>query len=984
MNPAYQFIPAVLDETAQVQWFAHLVDASTPAQVGALLVELVESSSPGVRAVVCWPRPGGGWHCTVDEPLDTDAMELLGAALRAVDGYAQGEGLAAVRLLDYERVALLLYLPEGIAGRTVLDALGPRMALAVRRFYHAVKLIDLHDSHRQLERSEHLQRALFAISDLAGSALDMPKVLEGVHRVISTLMYAENFFIVRADVERGRVRFLYYADELDAAGQLQLEESLEDLYNSATWHVLTHGKPLMGDYAQLLAQTDGTLVTFGPPSADWLGVPMLSDGRVRGALVVQSYGTRHDVYTPEDRSLLEFVANHVLTALERRESKDELEARVEQRTRELAAANAGLQQEVAERQRAERLQATLFQLAQLATADIDEAEFYQRVHALVAALLQADNFFIALLSADQEQLEFPYFVDATGRSVRRRPLGRGMTEYALRMAAPVLLDRQQIEALAQSGEIGGDFGALASSWLALPLWVDEAVIGLVVVQSYDPSFTYTAADQELLSFVAMQIANSIFRRRATIELHKANAQLEQRVEARTGQLREQIARREEIQRELKHQLMHDQLTGLPNRSNLRAHLDQALAAAQHPSAHHCALLYLDVDRFKIVNDSLGHLAGDTVLKEVASRLLTCVREPDIVARLSGDEFAILLDHVDTAEAATQVASRVLEAINVPLRVAGEDLSPSASIGIALGDHTYTAADELLRDADVALYRAKHHGRNRYAMFDISLAREAVDVLGMAGALRHALHNREFEPYLQPLVRLADGAVVGYEALLRWHHPQRGLLLPHQFLNVAEDSGLIEAIDWHMFELSCRAMASHDFGAATLSINVSALHLGRADFPVRLLGLLERTRFPPQRLVVEITEGALLGDPEQVRRMLHDLRKQGIGAALDDFGTGYSSLSYLHSLPLTLLKIDRSFVQALSEGDHHNSTTVVAAIVALARALDMQVIAEGIETDAEHDTLLTMGCALGQGFALGRPQPAPYWLAHAADHQRSAS
>ncbi len=980
MNPAFQFAVSPTDDTAQIQWFTHLVDASTPAQVGALVVELLESACAGLHAVVCWPRPGQtGFHCTEDETPDDASAQLLQDAMLAADGFAQCGQLAAVRLLEYEHVGLLLDLPAGVDARSLLGAVGPRMPLAVRRLYHAIKLLDLHDSHRQMERSEHLQRALFAISDLAGSALDMPQMLHGVHEVISTLMYAENFFIVRSDPERGSLRFLYYVDEADTApGERQREETLESLYGSATWHVLTGGRPLMGDMAQLIAQTDDQLVTLGPPSADWLGVPMQRGGQVHGALVVQSYGARRNVYTADDRSLLEFVATHVLTALERKQSKDELEQRVQLRTRELADANRGLQQEVIERQRAEQLQAALFQLAQLATADIDETQFYQRVHAVVGALLSAENFFIALLSNDGERLEFPYFVDVTGDHVVSRQLHHGLSEYVIRQARPVLAGSAELNALVAAGEIGNLLGSAASSWLGVPLRVNEAAIGLVVVHSYDPAVTYTAADQELLSFAALQIANSISRRRATTALHEANAQLEQRVDMRTGELREQIARREEIQRELKHQVMHDQLTGLPNRGNLRGRLDQALAALQSAPGSRCALLYLDVDRFKIVNDSLGHLAGDQVLREVAKRLLSCVREPDMVARLSGDEFAILLDNVDSASTAAQVAERVLLATSAPMHVAGEDLTPTVSIGVALGDCTYLAADDLLRDADVALYRAKRLGRKRYEVFDETLAREVTDVLGMEGALRHALQHDEFEPWFQPLQRLDDGVVVGFEALLRWHHPQRGLLLPHQFLGVAEDCGMIEAIDWRMFELSCRAMAAAPMDDAFLTINVSALHLGRADFAERLLELLERTGLPSRRLIIEVTEGALLGDPEQVRRMLHGLRERGVQAALDDFGTGYSSLSYLHSLPLCLLKVDRAFVQAVGEGDHHNSTTVVAAIIALASALNMRVIAEGIETVAEHDVLVDMGCELGQGYLLGRPAPMPHWLLPASD------
>ncbi len=945
----------VPDDAEQTAWFAHLVDAATPAQVGALIVELVEGSCRGVDAALYWP--GGGadaFETTTDGAPGAWLPPLVQAAMRAADGTAQTGCMTAVRLLDYERVVLLLSLPDDVQAKPLLDALGPRLPLAVRRFYHAIKLLDLHDSHKQLERSEHLQRALFAISDLAGSALDMPQLLQGIHRVISTLMYAENFFIVRCNIAAGMMRFIYYVDERDAeADGISSEESLDNLHGSATWHVLTRGRPLMGDNAQLVAQTDGDLVTFGPPSADWLGVPMLRDGQVHGALVVQSYGVGL-LYTPEDRSLLEFVANHVLTALERKESKDELEQRVLTRTSELAAANRGLQQEVLERQRAEQLQAGLFQLAQLATADIDESEFYQRVHTVVSTLLNAKNFFIGLLSADRSRLDFPYYVDASGRQTKTRVLGRGISEYVLRCAQPVLVQLPQIEALMAAGEISGDLGPTATSWLGVPLRVNDAAIGLVAVQSYEDGVAYDLADQELLSFAALQIANSIFRRRSAHELHEANAKLEQRVEVRTRELSQQIAQREQIQQQLKHQVMHDQLTALPNRGYLRARIDQLLELGQGDPQRQCALLYLDVDRFKAVNDSLGHQAGDTVLKAVAQRLLSCVRAPDMVARLSGDEFALLLDSVDSSATALRVAERVLEAVNKTLHVAGEDLSPSASIGLALSTSAYKTADDLLRDADVALYRAKRLGRNRVEQFDESLARNVADVLGVETGLRHALQHDEFEPYFQPLHRFTDGKLVGFEALLRWHHPQRGLLLPGDFLKVAEDYGMIEAIDWRMFELSCRAMAGYLVDDMFVTINVSALHLGRPEFSARLLALLETTGLASHQLVIEVTEGSLLGDPEQVRRVLLGLRERGIGAALDDFGTGYSSLSYLHSLPLRLLKIDRAFVQAMGEDDRQNSTTVVAAIIALASALQ------------------AMGCEIGQGYLLGRPVPLAQW------------
>jgi predicted signal transduction protein with EAL and GGDEF domain len=344
----------------------------------------------------------------------------------------------------------------------------------------------------------------------------------------------------------------------------------------------------------------------------------------------------------------------------------------------------------------------------------------------------------------------------------------------------------------------------------------------------------------------------------------------------------------------------------------------------------------------------------------------------MVARLSGDEFAILIEDIGDQDAAREVARRVLDTLGMPLQLSGSEIDPSVSIGVAIGDGSYIAADELLRDADLALYRAKELGRKRFMLFDESLARSAIDVLAIEGELRHGLRKGEFEPYFQPFCHLESGEVVGYEALLRWNHPRDGVLAPGAFLRVAQESGQIEAIDWRVFETACKAIQRLPEQPSFLTINVSALHLQHADFDRRLVRLLERTGFDPAHLVIEVTEGSLLDDPERVRATLERLRGIGIGAALDDFGTGYSSLSYLHSLPLRMLKIDRSFVHALDEGTPA-TTTVVVAILALARALGIQVIAEGIETVAQRNALVRMGCEFGQGYLLGRPAPLEHWM-----------
>ncbi|WP_329742309.1 EAL domain-containing protein [Dyella sp. A6] len=953
-----------------------LVGTTTVEAVDDLLVSYALEQAGCVSAALVRPqRTDSGWSvagCAIPAGAHQVVVDLMqhgqnreSSADARHQAFRMGADGSLVMAMSFSSPPADVELEQSIL---------PCLELAEQHLQQVRMLVDLHASHRQLARSESLQRALFTISDLSGSELDMPEMLRGIHDILRSLMYAENFYIVRCDPRQSTLHFLYYADTVDETSPVIGQEmAMDAIQGSLTWHLITRGKPLMGSAEEIIAQLGGSLKALGPESADWLGVPMLRDGVVHGALVVQSYrqGIR---FSDEDSTLLMFVGSHILTALERKQSKHELEQHVRERTSELARLNLGLRQEVQERQRAVRLQESLFQLARLATSDLDEDSFYQRVHAVVRKLLNAENFFISLLSSDRRSLELPYFVDKGVRHRMTRPLGRGLSEYVLRRGEAWLGTRDDINALQRSGEVVPHrIGAPSMSWLGVPLRFEDEVIGLVAVQSYEQGASYGAADKNLLSFVALQIAHSINRRRSAAALQEANIRLEHRVEERTRELRAEISRRERIQQQLRHQVMHDPLTALPNRGYLRDRLERLLAVLKSEPGRCCALLYIDVDRFKMINDSLGHLAGDEFLKVVAERLRYCVRDPDVVARLSGDEFAILLEDIGPHRNVEEVASRVLQVMNQSMQIAGREIEPSVSMGIAVGDGHYGHADELVRDADIALYRAKELGRRRYVVFDQTLARSAQDVFTLEGELRHALQRDEFEPYFQPIRRLADGRLMGYEALLRWNHPYRGMLAPNDFLRVAQDTGHLESIDWRLFKRAFQSFGKMTSSGLFLSINVSPRHLRNADFDRRLLGLLERAGFPgAAHLVVEVTEGALLESAGKVQATLGRLHDAGIDAALDDFGTGYSSLSYLHTLPLRKLKIDQSFVQALGEQVPDNSSMVVAAILALGRALNVVVIAEGIETETQRRMLLEMGCEYGQGYLLGRPAPAEAW------------
>ncbi|HRQ65741.1 MAG TPA: EAL domain-containing protein [Xanthomonadaceae bacterium] len=844
-------------------------------------------------------------------------------------------------------------------------------AIAIESSQHSThpELARLRQSVRHLERAERLQRALFAIADVSGSDLDMSEMLRRLHEIVGSLMYAENLYIALYDRTEETVNFIYFVDVADKRGPpLGAPIPLSEIERGMAWYLIHDARPLRGDHATLRHQVSGPLHARGADSMDFLGVPMLDGTEVRGALVVQSYDAA-DRFSASDQDLLSFVASHVLTALKRKQAHQELERAVQARTAELASANRVLTREVQERQRGERLQGALYHIAELAGGPGSMDDFYRAVHGIVGDLINARNFYIALPSEDGRELTFPYYVDAYETSRPPRLVGNGLTEHVLKSARPLLGTQQEIESLMAQGVLNAQ-GPTSLFWLGAPLLCDGKALGVVAVQSYSDDIRYTERDMELLVFVSYQIASSLERRRAAESLRVANAELELRVAERTRELREQIAVRERVEARLKHEVRHDALTGLPNRQYLLDRLKRLLARHRRNRSRGFAVLLIDVDRFKLINDSVGHHAGDEVLKEVAARLSQQLREPDIIARLGGDEFALLLEDVADVDEVVRVARRLLHSMEEPTTVGGRRLHVSLSVGVALCDSPRATAEDLLRNADTAMYRAKANGRQRFELFDERLQEDALRVLELENDLRVAIAEQQFEPHFQPIVALPDARVLGYEALMRWHHPGHGLLRPDAFLRVAEDSGCIEAMDWQIYAAACSEMVRLKAFQGFLSLNVAPRHFRQAGFGSRLLEMAQSFGLPPHRICVEITEGTLIEDPERTGKLLRDLRDAGVALALDDFGTGYSSLGYLHRFPLSILKIDRSFVAGLGDGADSASTAVARAVLALAGSLGLAVVAEGIETPAQQTALVEMGCELGQGYLLGRPGPLP--------------
>ncbi len=850
-----------------------------------------------------------------------------------------------------------------------VDALDQRLRELLRNEY-------LQHEIEAARSDESLQQALYTIADLAYSNIDTFEMLARVHAVVGTLTYAANFLVALYDDSRDTMSFPYYADADGPTPSYRTDElASSDYPNSLTFAVLHGGKPLLGSSRQLRRQLGlRNDLLLGPDCVDWLGVPMLEGDRVRGAVAVQSYDENRR-YNEADRNLLSFVAQHILSAVTRKKAREVLEQEVIRRTSELAEINAALRDEVSERERAQHLQASLFRIAELAGERTGIDAFYSGVHSVVGELLNAKNFFISVLSDDQTALSFPYFVDERDQPLSMRRITNGITEWVLRHRQTLLATESEIRCLIDAGEMVM-FGTLPKCWLGVPLLLDGQAVGAMVVQSYDAEDDYGPPEREILQFASLHIANALERKRIQEGLREAHADLENRVEERTQALNlanqdllKQIADREQAEAQLIHEAFHDGLTGLPNRAALLLRLQQLLARNQGDSTALFAVLFLDLDRFKVVNDSVGHLLGDELLIEAGKRIAQCIKQPNSVARLGGDEFTVLLEDIDCVEDACRVADRLLATLVDPIRLGDKEIYTSASIGIALSHARYQRPEELLRDADAAMYRAKAHGRQRFELFDEALRQEALHVLDLESDMRRALTRDEFEPFLQPIVKLADGSVLGYEALLRWRHQTRGLLLPEQFLTVAEDSGNVEQIDWQLYEKVCKIISRLENTKAYVGLNVSARHFRSPNLVGNLLDMLNAYKIPPWRIRIEVTEGVLLKNPEQACSTILSLRDAGVLTSLDDFGTGYSSLSYLHRFPLHALKIDRSFVAELKSDLSGNSAAVVRAIRALAGSLKMEVVAEGIETTHQCEALMQLDCSIGQGYLFAHPRPA---------------
>jgi diguanylate cyclase (GGDEF)-like protein len=649
-------------------------------------------------------------------------------------------------------------------------------------------------------------------------------------------------------------------------------------------------------------------------------------------------------------------------ALDRILHRADLEEQVARRTSELSQLNAVLREGIAERERAEHLQAALFQIAELSSRPGDMVEFFGSLHGIVGELLYARNFYIALFETETEEVSFPYYVDEILQILPAPRRGqRGLTEYVIRERRPCLIDFDEALRLIEKGAIDrSNESVRLRSWLGIPLFDGDVVRGVLAVQSYSPLVRYSQRDQELLTFVSRHIDTALSRRRAAEALHAANLELEARVQIRTRELDNANAR-------LLHENSHDALTGLPNRSQLLQRL-QAAWREYREDGRQLSVMFIDLDRFKVVNDSLGHHYGDLLLVQAAERLRNCLRETDLLARLGGDEFAVLSPNA-TVHAAVGIAEKVLAAFDLPFHIDEHAVFSSCSIGIVSADSQFhTEPADLLRDADTAMYRVKNAGRDSFIVFNQELRREVSDQVEREGALRNALkRDDELLPYFQPIVDVKTGEIVALEALIRWQQPDGSVVGPGEFLPAVEGLRLIGRLDLYMLTRVAVILSDAQYALwPPVHVNCSSYSMTRPEFADEVLALLRRHGVAPSRVCLELTEGALVAEPDLARRTMQRLADNGMSVVLDDFGSGFSSLSYVHQYRFSGLKIDKSFIFELTASSR--SRAIVRAIVRMAESLDLTLVAEGVEDGATLAVLREMGAAQAQGYFFARPMP----------------
>lgn len=824
------------------------------------------------------------------------------------------------------------------------------------------------------KRAESIQQSLLQISELASSATELERFYPKVHQIVTELMAVKNFFLAFRDSNSQAIKIEYLFDEVDNLGVSRIPSSVLE-YGLTGW-VLRNGKTLLIDKTQNQQMVNsGEIVQLGEAAASWLGVPLHRDGKVIGVLVLQSYDEQLKL-TEQDSEILTFVSQHIVHAIDRVRQKELMERTIKQRTQALKKSNYELKQQITRRENYERVQNALIEISELTCAKNQMARFYQRIHEILDSLLYAKNFNIALLSENGKSLDFPYYVDDYEQIAEVRQFSRAIIEYVMRDGSPVRLSCHDAIRLVSSGEIDVESSILHharsygfNAFLGAPLLMHGQVRGVIAVQSYHHNQEYHLQDLELMRYVSNHIALAIERMLSEQALARSNEELERLVKARTQalatvnqDLHQEIEERKKIEEKLYYDAHHDNLTGLPNRAMFNDKLNQAVNRHLSLTRTPFLLLFIDLDRFKLINDTFGHLTGDQFLIEVAQRIERQLCEKCFFARLGGDEFVILIQNENQIEVAEEMATNINCALARAFVIDGKEIYAGSSIGITSSCFNYDKATHVLRDADAAMYQAKNLGRGRFVIFDESLHQALIDKLSLETELRKALKQQQIDFVFSPVNAIAgeqfDGEVAE-EALVRWQHPERGLLKPRDFIELAEETGVIFDIDHRALETACERLRQWQLTGEhkLMMVNLCGNALRDPRQLNKMIDTIKSAGINTAQLVLEFPEQSL-GCEKTLLNACKRLHNLGARIALDDFGAGSGGLNLLFAVPFDFVKVDARIVHGMV--NNHKQRSFMQTVLSIGQQLGFAVIAEGVETIEQLDKLVQVECPLAQG------------------------
>ena len=865
-------------------------------------------------------------------------------------------------------------------------------AISERRLTERALLLDIN----KLKEAERMQAALAQISESASTSENLVALLQSFHLAIMSVIPARNFYICLYNPDTGLLSFPYFIDEVDSTPEPK------PLEHGLTEYVLRSGKPALVDperFAEL--ERSGQVISFGAPSIDWLGVPLKIQDLTIGVMAVQSYS--EDVrFNQSQLDFLTLVAPRVAMAIEHKRAEEALQKQHDFiKTVFDSAPDAILTFDLNDK---------IIDCNQ-AAVDIfgfeSKEEFVGQsatpyIHPDDLAVTK-ERLRLALTEGVNKSIEFRFLPKTGDERYVELNVGLIRDEYQNPLYfVGHLVDTTQRRQAEEALRISEERYSLAMLGAKDGLWDWDLNTNKVYYsQRWKSMLGYSDAigdsPEEWLGRVHPDDLPQLM---ADINAHLfgSTPQLENEYRIRTadGSYRWMIVRgiairkdgerphrlagsqtdihdRKIAEQQLIHDALHDALTELPNRVLFMDRLGQAIKrAARHPDSTY-AVLFLDLDRFKVVNDSLGHLSGDEVLIQIARRLEKCLRSEDTVARLSGDEFAVLITELQDPTYVMRIASRIQQEIAQPIAVGGQQVFMTVSIGIALSGTGYETAEEVLRDADTAMYRAKAMGGDRHVVFDQRMHAMAVELLHLETDLRQALENNEFVVYYQPICSLRTGKVVAAEALLRWQHPIQGLRRPAEFIELAEETGLIVPIGEWILRTACRQLAEwhrQGYPHLKIAVNISARQFQTLDLPNLVSRVLTETGIKSNQLELEITERIDL-TTSVVEEILNDLNMLGVRISIDDFGTGYSSLNTLKHLTISNIKIAQPFIVPI--GMQKENDLILASIIQMAHNLGFEVVAEGVETPEQLNFLRGEGCDMIQGYYISPAVPADRFI-----------